>query len=331
MSRPVLASWVRPLAVAAAVTLASAACGSREPAVSESGTSATPAAAPVDPAGHPRHHARRRHRPRGRRRPDAGVQRAGRRRPAVPAGLRDGARDAAVARLDDDRPLSGRPRRPRERPVAAAGPGPARRAAARGRLRDGGVRVVVHPGAAVRPGARVRPTTTSLRAGHVERNAPRHHRRRARVPDAGQARQPAVPVGALLRPARPVRAARAVPQRGIRRRPYLGRGGVRWTSSWGGWSQAFEAAARGAARRSSSSATTARASAITARRCTATCSTSPRCTCRWSIAGPGVDGRRERRAGQHRRIFHTVLDWAGLDAAGSLRRAGRRGRRWARR
>ena len=43
---------------------------------------------------------------------DAGVQRARRARPALPPGVRDGAGDAAVAHLDDDRPLS--------RPVTAS-------------------------------------------------------------------------------------------------------------------------------------------------------------------------------------------------------------------
>ena len=34
---------------------------------------------------------------------------------AFPPGVRDGPRDASLARLDDDRPLPGRARRPRER------------------------------------------------------------------------------------------------------------------------------------------------------------------------------------------------------------------------
>ena len=74
----------------------------------------------VDPARDPRHDARRRHRPRGARRRDARLRRARRARPALPPGLRHRARDAALARLDDDGPLPGRPRRPRERALPRA-------------------------------------------------------------------------------------------------------------------------------------------------------------------------------------------------------------------
>ncbi len=94
-------------------------------------------------------------RPRGSR--DAGVQRARRARPPLPAGLRHGAGDAAVAQLDDDRPLSRRPRRARERAASSPPAHPvARRAPAAGRLSHGGVRLVVRAGAALRPRARVR-------------------------------------------------------------------------------------------------------------------------------------------------------------------------------
>ncbi len=76
-------------------------------------------------------------------------------------------------------------------------------------------------------------------------------------------------------------------------------------------------------------ATTARDSAITAKRCTATSSTSPPCSCRWSIAGPGVPAAVSDAPVSTRRVFHTLLDWAGLDAAHSLRkpRLGGRGGR----
>ena len=46
------------------------------------------------------------------------LQRARGARPAIPSGVRDGAGDAALAQLDDDRPLSRRPRHPRERALS---------------------------------------------------------------------------------------------------------------------------------------------------------------------------------------------------------------------
>ena len=57
-----------------------------------------------------------------------------RRAAGASAGLRDGARNAAVAQLDDDRPLSGRPRRARERALPGRHAPVACRTAEAGRL-----------------------------------------------------------------------------------------------------------------------------------------------------------------------------------------------------
>ena len=172
------------------------------------------------------------------------------------------------------------PRHPRERPVRAAGPGPAGGAPARGRLPDRGVRVVVHPDAAVRPRARVRRVRRrSSGAGQVERDAARDDRRGAGLP-GGPAGGAAVPLGALLRPARSVHAAGAVPQRGSRRARTSGKSPT-WTQQLGAAAPGLRAAGDGAGRRHPRRRPRRRAWATTARRCTATCCTSRRCTCRW--------------------------------------------------
>ena len=82
------------------------------------------------------------------------------------------------------------------------------------------------------------------------------------------------------------------------------------------------AARAGPAARSSSWAITARGSATTASRSTATCCISRRCTCRCVVAGPASTPARRRRAGQHApRVPHRRCDWAGLEAPTSLRGA----------
>ena len=105
--------------VTAAILLAalaggSGACGrGSEPSSATTGRRARDPA--VNPARDARHDARRCHRARRGRYHHPVVQRRRRPRPPLPAGIRDGARDAAVACVADDRPLPGGARHPRER------------------------------------------------------------------------------------------------------------------------------------------------------------------------------------------------------------------------
>ena len=228
-------------------------------------------------------------------------------RAPVPPGLRDGAGDAAVAQLDDDRPLSGRPRRARER---AARSRPAHPLVAE-RLQQAGLshrarssrRSCWRGGSASR--AASTSTTTSCRRARASAPPRETTDAGARRISTGAVDAAAASLGPLLRSARAVRAAGAVSQpirgeavprrgRGDGRAARPARAGVR------------AARAPGAAPRSSSPATTAKGSAITASRSTATCSISRRCTCRWCWRA-----RASRRASATRRsaraaIFHTV-------------------------
>ena len=161
--------------------------------------------------------------PEARGRRDAGVRRAGGARAALPPGLRDRARDAALARLDDDGALSGRPRRARERARRSppSTPSLAERLQRR-RLPHGGVRVAAScwRGASASRAASTSTTTSCRRAAPSARRARRRTRALAHL--ARPRRRAAVPLGPLLRPARAVRAARAVPRAATRRSPYLG-------------------------------------------------------------------------------------------------------------
>ena len=254
--------------------------------------------AAVDPARHARHDARRRDRARGGRRRDAGVQRDCRARTALPPGLRHRARDAAVARLDDDRPLSRRPRRPRERALRAGERAARRRAAAAGRLPHVGVRLVVRARAALRPRARVR----RLRRRRCRRGRTSATRARRPTPRSRELRprrrskprflwvhyyDPHAPYA----PPEPYRSA-------VREAIRISAKWRRWTSSSAGWSRRSSARRAGPAAIVDRRAITARGSAITARRSTAICSTSRRCTCRWCWRARRRR-RRQRHAGQH--------------------------------
>ena len=262
--------------------------------------------------------------PEARRRRDARVQRAGGARAAVPAGVRDRAGDAAVAQLDDDRPVSGRARRPRERAL------PARR------------RAPCSPSGCGRPAiGRPRSSPSFVLArrfglargfDRLRRRARRQGERRARrreTTDRGaraSARRPAAKPLFLwvhyfdphtpYAPPEPFRAryANAVSRRsrGDGRAARPARPGVR--------------AARRAARRSrsSSSPITARGSAITARRSMAICSISRRCTCRWCWSGPGVDaGVDDTPVSTRRDLPHACSTGRALDARTEPARASR--------
>ena len=114
------------------------------------------------------------------RRRDAGVQRDRRARHAVPPGLRDGAGDAAVAQLDDDRPLS----RPATASTRTRGSLPPRRPFVAERLQQAGYRTAafVSSFALARRFGLARGFDVyddELPAGHSERTAPRDDRRRS--------------------------------------------------------------------------------------------------------------------------------------------------------
>ena len=236
---------------------------------------------------------------------------------ALPPGLRHRAGNAAVAQLDHDRPLSRRPRRPRERAALPADVPIARGAAAAGRLSHRRVRLVVRARAAVRPRARVRRLRRRLCRRRPVADATRvavraivGRRRDARLAELDRPRdQPRFlwvhyyDPHAPYTPPEPFRSRYA--QESLSRR---GRGDGRAARP----ARPGLRATRQARRRSSSSPITAKGSAITARRSTAICSTSRRCTCRWCWSA-----RASRRASSDapvstRRIFHTILDWAGL-------------------
>ena len=243
---------------------------------------------------------------------DAGVQRDRRARAALPSGVRDGAGDAAVAHLDDDRALS--------RPVTAStrtrGYLPADDAR-RGRAAAAG-RAIARPRSSRRSrwpaGSAWRADSTSTTTSRPpgSQSGPRARRPTRRSPSSAAASRPsAVRVGALLRSARAVYAAGAVsiavPERAVPRRSgghgradRAGRPGVREERA-------------GAGRRDPRRAIMVRGSAITARRTTATWSINRRCTCRWWWPGPGSAAGVSDTPVSTRRVFHTILDWAGLD------------------
>ena len=168
------------------------------------------------------------------------------------------------------------------------------------------------------------------RAAHRLRRALRRrdHRRRAalarrRPPAAGSA---LLPVGALLRPPRALRAARrargAVPRGALRRRDR-----VRGRAARAAAARARGASGRSRGRSCSSPPTTARAWASTARTPTASSSTTPRCGCRGSWPGPAsppasVAGHRRAR---HRRRAHAarLRGAAGARPASKAARCGR--------
>ena len=238
------------------------------------------AAPPVDPARDARHHARRRDRPRGRGRPDAGLQRArgarasGSGRPTRPCPRRCRRTASMMTGL-----YPGGPRHPRERAATCRRASGARRAAARRPATHGGVRLGVRRSR----GASASRAASSLRrraagAGRAERTRARHDRRGAGATcDAASAQPPLFLWVHYYDPHAPYE-----PPEPFRRRyakaPYLGE--VAAMDEQLGRLVRGVRAQRGGRSPSSSSATTARASATTASRSTATCSISPRCTCR---------------------------------------------------
>ena len=182
--------------------------------------------AALDSAGDARHDARRRDRPGREGHRDAGVQRAGRARTAIPAGVRDRPGNPAVAHLDDDRPLSGRPRRARERAVPRRRTRRCSPSARARRLSDRRVRLVVRAVAPVRPRARLRALRRRA-AGRAPTSATRRRRHGRALAYLAQqdSSTAAVPLGPLLRSPRALRTAGAVP--GRLRHALPGRGGRR--------------------------------------------------------------------------------------------------------
>ncbi len=131
---------------------------------------------PIDPARDARYHPGRRDRPRGQGDRDTGVFRARGARPPLPPGIRDRSRDAPLARLDDDGPLSRRARRPRERPLPFRRPPGPGRAASPGRLSHGGLRLRVHAGPPIRARARIRRLRRRAAGGAGRTRAPGRRR-----------------------------------------------------------------------------------------------------------------------------------------------------------
>ena len=205
----------------------------------------------------------------------------------------------AVARLDPHRPAAARPRRARQRRVRAARrhlPTLAEAFRAR-RLPHRGLRLRLpaRPPLRLRPrlrdlrrpaAARQRPAARGLRRAHGRRDDDRGRRSTG---SRGRA-APVVRLGALLRPARALRAAGRARRRASRTEPLRRRDRLRRPRARARCWQAAEAA-RADARSSSSPRTTARAWASTARRRTASSSTTRRCGCRGSWPGPGVAAR----------------------------------------
>ena len=169
-----------------------------------------------DPARHPRHHP-------GRCRPagvhgggDADARRPGRPRSAVLAGLLHRSHDASRPCLHAHRPLSRGARHPRERPAPGRRPRRAGEPSPGGRVRHRRLRLRLPARPPVRPRPRLRPLRR--RSGRGSGGAPRGRddRSRARPPPrqscgARRCWQAPLPLGPLLRPARALRAARAVP------------------------------------------------------------------------------------------------------------------------
>ena len=251
--------------------------------------------AAVDPARDARHHAGRCHRARRGRCHHPILQRRRRPRPPVPAGVRDGAGDPAVARVDDDRPVRRGPRHPRERTPRARGDGTIGRAPARRRLPDGRLRIELRPRQAVRPGPWLRHLRRRAACGSAGTHRPRDDRRRA----LGARRRrlgPAVSVGPLLGPSPSLHAARAVQERvpvaPVSRRSRLhGRGtrapdpGLRATGERAGRDHPRRRSRRGPRRSRRSAARAPPLSVDDAR--------APR------RGGPERGGRDDRRAGEH--------------------------------
>ena len=193
----------------------------------------------VDPADHARYDARRRDWTGSVGRRDAGVQRRCRTRAPVSSGVRNGAGDAAVAHLDDDRPLPCRTRRPRERPLARSRAPARRRAASRRGLSYRRVRLRVRAGEAVRPGARAS-TSTTTSSPAMPWSAPPMRRRRGRCRSLdGAGNSAALRLGPFLRAARAVRSRRTRSDRDSRRSRTSARS-RRWISEIGRLVQGFE-------------------------------------------------------------------------------------------
>ena len=298
--------------------------------MSRSGASATaergrgPAGPGVNPARDARHDARRRDRSGGGRRRDAGVQRACGARAALPPGLRHGAGNAAVAQLDDDRASIRRATACTRTRGSFRRRSAARRAAAAGRLSNRGIRVVVRAGAAVRPRARVRRLRRQFRR---RPNRPMLSRRlcpsgvaaddgrglaELARPDASAA----LPLGALQRSARALRAAGAVPQP-LRASVRISARWRRWTSSSAGSSEAFDRLP-----------TVRRAIIVVADHGEGLGDHGEpqhgnllyQSTMHVPLVmvGPGVAPGTSDAPVSTRRVFHTILDWAGLGSDHSL-------------
>ena len=167
--------------------------------------------AAIDPAGDPRHDARRRHRAGREGHRDAGVQRACRARAALPAGIRDGPGNPAFTHLDVDGPVSRRPRRARERAVSRRGSGAARRVARTRRLSNGRVRLVVRAVAPLWPVARLRALRRRAAGRRQRARRGSDDRQCARLPGEAGFIHAAVPLGPLLRSPRTLRTAVAIP------------------------------------------------------------------------------------------------------------------------
>ena len=218
-------------------------------------------------------------------------------RAALPAGLRDGAGDAAVAQLDDDRALSGGARHPRERALPAGELSGRRRAAAEGRLPHDGVRLVVRAGAPLRARARVRRLRRRARRRASERTA-RETTDLALAELDAPTEPAAIHVGALLRS----RTRRTTPPEPFRSRyaatPYLGEVAA-MDEQIGRLVQAFEQQAAG--RRGDRDRGRSRRGARRSRRVAARQSALPVDDARAAgrLLGPGVTPGVSDDAGQH--------------------------------
>src|ERR1041385_2906413 len=264
-------------------------------------TRAARPAARVDPPRHPRHHARRRRHARRR----ARLQRHRQNGAALRVRIHRRASDAAVAHVDADRPLSRRPRAARERAVPLAEAAAARRAAARGRLPHRGVRLRVRAGAALRPGARLR-CLRRRGAGAAQRALrARHDGPRARVSIEVIATD--IPLGALLRAALSVRAAGAVPQ------PLRRKSLPRRNSNDGRAARPPRGCVSAALRRERGEGRGEHGEQQHGNLMYQSTMHVP-----LLVAGPGVPSGTTDAPVSTRRIFHTILGWARIDATNSL-------------
>ena len=151
----------------------------------------------------------------------------------------------------------------------------------------------------------------ALPAGQVERTVARDDRARARLPRPG-VRAAALSLGPLLRSARALRAAGAVPQPQYAKTPYLGEVAA-MDEQLGRLVQAFERTPRARQPAGDRRRRRSRRGPRRSRRVAARQPALPVDDAR--AAGDGGAGRRGRRRAttpvSTRRVFHTLLDWAG--------------------